>query len=514
MNQATNNGIMDQIAGLWATVKHYRGLIYLGTVFFFLAGATLIFMMPDHYKASTTILVDPQKIPEKYVSPTISSDPGQRLTTITQQVLSSTRLQQIIDEMHLYPELQGKSSREEIIEKMRKDITITVKQGSSSGLSAFTIEYEGSKADQVAAVANQLAGSFIDWNNKNREQQAQDTTEFLDQQLKEAKENLEEQEKKVSAFKMSHLGEMPEQQQANLQALAQLQTQFQANADAQNRMDVERTLLMRGVDPSGATGPAAKTVPLTDRARLEAERRELKTNLLDLQRRYTSAHPEVKDASARLARVEEQLKALPPDPPVTAESNDNSVITVRLQLLDREAKRLSEEQKRITAQINAYRTKVDAVPVREQQMAELARNYSVSKEHYQSLLDKTFSAGMAAEMERKQQSEHFTILDKAQVPERPFKPRRRLMLIGAFIGALFLSVGLAYGKDMMNDTMKLERDLRTLLPAHIHVLTAVPMLESARDRKKSLRFAVMAVLLTVAGCALEFLIYTRLHPLL
>ena len=344
MNPGTNNGIMDQAAALWATVKHYRGLIYIGTVFFSLAGATLILLMPDHFKASTTILVDPQKIPEKYVSPTISSDPGQRLTTITQQVLSSTRLQQIIDEMHLYPELQGRSSREEIIDKMRKDITITVKQGSSSGLSAFTIEYEGSKADQVASVANQLAGSFIEWNNKNREQQAQDTTEFLDAQLKEAKENLEEQEKKVSAFKMSHLGEMPEQQQGNLQALAQLQTQFQANIDAQNRLEVERTLLTRGLDPAGTNGTVVKSTALTERGRLEAERRDLKGNLLDLQRRYTNAHPEVKDAAARLARVEEQLKALPPDPPVTADSNDNSVITVRMQLLDRETKRLAEEQ--------------------------------------------------------------------------------------------------------------------------------------------------------------------------
>ena len=84
-----------------------------------------------------------------------------------------------------------------------------------------------------------------------------------------------------------------------------------------------------------------KSTALTERGRLEAERRDLKGNLLDLQRRYTNAHPEVKDAAARLARVEEQLKALPPDPPVTADSNDNSVITVRMQLLDREAKRLS-----------------------------------------------------------------------------------------------------------------------------------------------------------------------------
>jgi hypothetical protein len=88
------------------------------------------------------------------------------------------------------------------------------------------------------------------------------------------------------------------------------------------------------------------------------------------------------------------------------------------------------------------------------------------------------------------------------------------MLLGAFLGALALSVGLAYGKDLTNDTMKMERDLKDLLPAHVHVLTAVPRLGSANDRRRSLRFALLAVLFTVAGCALEFAIYTRLHPLI
>jgi hypothetical protein len=146
----------------------------------------------------------------------------------------------------------------------------------------------------------------------------------------------------------------------------------------------------------------------------------------------------------RLQRVEDRLKALPPDPPVVAAAPDNTAVTVRLQLIDRETKRLSDEQKQLSEQMSSYRAKVDAVPVVEQQMADLNRNYSVSKDHYQSLLDKTFSAGMAADLERKQQSEHFTILDLAQVPEKPFKPKRGLMLLAAFVGALALSLGLAY----------------------------------------------------------------------
>jgi polysaccharide biosynthesis transport protein len=513
MNQSTNLGTTDQLLAFWSAVRHYRGWVVLGTVLLTLAGFTFVLLLPDRYKASTTILVDPQKVPEKYVSPTVSSDPGQRLSTITQQVLSSTRLQQIIDDMQLYPELRGKISREELIELMRRDITITVKQGSSSGLSAFTIEYEGRQREQVAQVANQLAASFIEWNVKSREQQAQDTTDFLAAQLKEAKQNLEAQESRLSAFKMSHLGEMPEQQPANMQALSQLQGQFQANAESLNRLEVERTLLSRGLE--GGSSGAVKPVPAaTERTRLEGERHQLKQQLQDLQNRYTGAHPEVVETASRLQRVEERLKALPPDPPVTEDVKENTALTVRLQLIDREAKRLTDDQKRITEQMRSYRAKVDAVPVREQQMAELNRNYSVSKEHYQSLLDKTFSAGMAADLEKKQQAEHFTILDLAQVPEKPFKPRRSLMLLAAFLGALSTSLGLAYVKDMLSGTVKIERELKAMLPANVPLLAAVPKLRAAEDRRRSLTFAVIAVVVSLIGCALEAGLFLKLHPIL
>ena len=198
MNQGTTTGPLDQVLVLWSAVKHHRGWIFLGTVLLSLAGFTYILLIPNQYKATTTILVDPQKVPEKYVSPTVVIDPSQRLNTISDQVLGSTRLQEIIDEMGLYPEFRGRMSREEIIDSMRKDLSVKVKQGSSGGLSSFTIEYEGRNPQQVAQVANQLAASFIDWSVKNREQQSQDTTEFLASQLKDAKTNLETQEKKVA----------------------------------------------------------------------------------------------------------------------------------------------------------------------------------------------------------------------------------------------------------------------------------------------------------------------------
>jgi polysaccharide biosynthesis transport protein len=510
MTLTPNHRSSEQILLFTNTIRHYAGWIVLGTILFSLVGTVFVLLLPDHYRASTTILVDPQKVPEKYVSPTVSSDPAQRLTTITQQVLSSTRLQQIIDEMHLYPELKGKMSREEIIESMRQYITITVKQGSSSGLSAFTIEYEGSQANQVARVANALAASFIDWNLKSREQQSQDTTEFLNTQLGSAKGNLEEQEKKLSAFKLRHLGEMPEQEPANLQALSQLQAQFQANADALNRLEVERTMLAHGADTN--SDGSKPLIPLTTRAQLEQQQRTLQAQLLELQRRYTDAYPAVVDTASRLQKVTEQLKTLPPDPPVVVAAHDNSAISLRLEILDKESKRLTLEQQRITGQINMYRSKVDAVPVREQEMAELNRDYSVSKEHYQSLLDKAFSAQMAADLETKQEAEHFTVLDAATVPEKPFKPQRRLLLPILLLAALALSVGLAYVKDMVTDSPKIERDLRTILPANVPVLATIPRLTGAEERRRAIRFAAAALALFLVGCALDVAVFLKYHP--
>jgi polysaccharide chain length determinant protein (PEP-CTERM system associated) len=506
---------MDRLAILWNSVRHHRGWIFLGTVFLSLAGFSIIFLLPDRYKATATILVVPQKVPEQYVGPAVNFDPAQRLNSITDLVLSSTRLQSIVNELHLYPDLRSRLSMEEIVEVMRKNVAVRVKPGSSPELGSFTIEYEGAHAQEVAKVANQLAASFVDWNMKNREQQAESTTQFLASQLKNAKQDLEQQETKVSAFKMQHLGEMPEQQTANLQALSQLQLQFQANAEAMNRLEVERTLLTRGLDPAmPAATPRSTTVPLTERARLEAETLLLKQQVVDLERRYTAAHPEVRQATARLERLEAQLNALPADEPGREDNHENSAVAVRLQLLDREAKRLTAEQARITSQMSSYRGKLDAVPVREQQMAELARNYSVSKEHYQSLLDKTFSAGMTADLEHKQQGEHFTILEMAQVPGKPSQPRRMLLLPGAFLAALALSLGLVRLKDATDSSLKVERELRALLPASVPLLTAIPKVPGCEDRRRALRFAVVAALATLIGCALEAGLFIKLHPIL
>ncbi len=131
-------------------------------------------------------------------------------------------------------------------------------------------------------------------------------------------------------------------------------------------------------------------------------------------------------------------------------SSEASTTSVRLELIDKDLKRLKIEQSRIQGQMSAYQAKADAAPLREQQLVELNRNYDVSKQHYQALLDKSFNIEMAVSLEQKQKGERFTVLDPAQVPERPVKPRRKMLLCVALLVSLVLPCFVVVGKEMLN----------------------------------------------------------------
>src|SRR6516164_11167693 len=132
------NTPFDKFLSYWRVITRHWWQTLVGGSVCLLLMTVIIWKLPNVYQATTTILVDPQQVPEKYVA-AVSSDPYARLNTITQQVLSRSRLQKIIDKLNLYPDLRGSLSPEELVEGMRHDITIEVKQGSGAELSTFSL---------------------------------------------------------------------------------------------------------------------------------------------------------------------------------------------------------------------------------------------------------------------------------------------------------------------------------------------------------------------------------------
>jgi polysaccharide chain length determinant protein (PEP-CTERM system associated) len=419
-----------------------------------IAGGTMgvVSKLPKIYLSQTTILVEPQKLPSDFVKPIVTADVNDRLQIISQEILSRTHLQRIIDEFGLYRTestldrvlnvllQKGKRTQEEIIDDMRQDITVEIvadQQSRNRVLEAFKISYQGQDPAVVQQVTRELAALFIEENLKVREQEAEGTTAFIDDQLEKARATLADEEQRLKNFKALHMGSLPEQEGATLQLLGQLQTTLQVNGDALGRAQAQKTYAESML--SAVTARQAEALQPLAQSELELRRQELKqAEIL-----YTPLHPDV-------VRLREEVSALEKSPPPSGQaagtttsappSKDLAPVEIRGQIaaLDEEIKRRTQQQAEIEKRMRQMQTRVEALPAVEQQMLELDRDYQISKLNYASLLEKKNTSAMAAEMERRAQGEQFRVIDPASYPEKPVQPNvPQLSLLGVLGGILF-----------------------------------------------------------------------------
>lgn len=468
------------------------GVIALVTVALSVVIILGVYRLPLVYRAEVTLLADSQKIPEKFVSSTVESELQDRVASLSQQILSSTRLVRIIEEHNLYSKERARLTREELVDRMRGDIDITVEKGfSGNKASAFRVAYQGSDPRTVATVANQVGTLFVEENFRSREVQAAGTTDFLRSQLAEAKKSLDEQEARVSAYKLRNNGQLPQQEQALMASLNQLRVQLQGHQDAisrayQNRVTLQNAqeavvatqeTLSRMEESSARAAAAAADAVVRPVAGVYVPRPSaaMEAELAIMRQRLREAHPDLramedrivaqkalerKDEEARKRLLQQEAEreteewksaqkstrpASPPRRPESTPEQRQKVKALQAQLaeLQKEIDSRQQDASRTALEISSVEARLQTLPVREQEMAALTRDYENSKANYKSLLDKAFAAEMATEMERRQQAERFAILDRAQVPQKPVKPNRPMFMgVGCFLS---LALGLAAG---------------------------------------------------------------------
>jgi polysaccharide chain length determinant protein (PEP-CTERM system associated) len=500
--------------------------------------------MPNVYTSETVILVDPQKVPDSYVKSTVTGDVRNRLSTLSQQILSATRLQRIIETLNLYPEDRKKLAREDVITHMRSDISVQVVSefGASQDFQAFRIAYSGKDARLVAQVTNELASLFIDENLKAREQQATGTTEFLGNQLQETRKDLEQQEAKLKEYKLKHVGEMPEQQSADLQILGQLQSQLQQQGDALARAEqsklVLQTMLSQSapvidLDDSQPKMPKASDVKGGEPAK-QARASTLsneKARLAALLAHYTPDHPDVRKlkkqieqeeareanlaaataAAAPVVAVETPPQSPPPPQSTRAAAPQpvthvNPVIQSQLTTLDAEIAKHKEEVQRLSQSVSAYQAKLSAIPVREQEITQLVRDYEISRSHYSQLLGQQLSAETATQLEIRQKGEKFEVLDPGQVAERPSRPNRALINSAGSAAGLILGILLAVGTELLGVSITSPEDISAAVS--VPVLEVIPMILTRQDRRRRMKRMLVtsasAVVTVLAVCAILF----------
>jgi polysaccharide chain length determinant protein (PEP-CTERM system associated) len=442
--------------------------------------------LPNTYRSEAMIMVMPQGVTDVYVMPAVTRRIEERLPAITQQILSRTRLEPIIEQFNLYPEARAGGITEEIIERMRDDINI-----SPARANAFRVSYIGSDPQTVLNVTERLASSLIAENVMSRSTLAEGTSQFLDAQLEEARRRLIDHEQKLEGYRRNNATELPSQVTSNLQVMQNTQMQIQRVVEAANRDRDRRMMVQRQIDDLRADMDAAvATAP--DQSQGSGTAQELaaaKVTLAGLEQRFTANHPEIGSLKRRIRDLEAKAaaEAAPQTstgtPRPTPAQKRLAELQAEVAWLDRQIASRQSEEARLSAEVAAYQRRVDMAPTRESEMVELTRDYATLQTIYASLLTKKEESDVAADLEKRQIGEQLQLIDPARLPEQPASPNRQRYNVLGLLAGLAIGAGLLTLMEYLDGTFRTDDELSRVLA--LPVLAVVPVMASAAERRRS-----------------------------
>lgn len=438
------------------------------------------FVLTPRYRSSTLILVAPEQMPTNFVPQMSTERVARRLQTLRQEVQSRTRLEMVAREFDPYGSL-GKEPLINTIERMRAAVTVSVK-----GDDAFSIEFEHRDPKMAMLVADRLTTLFMEEVVGASERQVSNAYEFIEKQLEGARAQLEQKEAALRTYKEQHMGQLPEQVQANLATLQRLQQEQQSTAEGLRKATDTMRLLEGGNGSEG--GEHNLKTPSPDSLAV------LKANLAILKTRYTEQHPDVRALQSRVDLLEKAAANQTPDAPPVDPAAIAAELRVREARIEIESlrARLADVDRRIAA----FQERVEAAPRREQEVLGLMRDYQKLSENYSALLSKKLDAEMAARLERQQKGQQFRVLDPAYLPEQPsFPDRGKFALAGLGIGIL-LGIGVAITVDALDPTIKDAESVRTAF--NFPVLAVIPYVKP-RDQARLAKLPLDAPAGTMVG---------------
>jgi len=440
---------------------------------------------PQYYQSQTLIVAEVQKPLENLFQGGGEGNFEQQLFVIQQQILSLDFLGEIAREFNPYPdELEGGGEISAAlaltgaikVERIKMD-----RAGNSlvgSGVEAFVVSFIHENPKTAMQVTARIAEKFIQENTKGRENEAESALNFYDDELKRLKIELEKKEEQITAFKRSHLGELPQQTDASFRSLDRLDSDINLVTENIQRHSDKLAMLDKAVQEYqvyGRQNPAFKTASMEPDP-LFRQLKELREKLVVLRAEFRDEYPEVILTKEGMRKVEQELielygpNALKPDKPpldlyfmdlVKQQSEEKSELNL-----------LRQREQTLRASRNDHEKRVERSPAVEQELQVLERDYVSMKGNYAMMLDKRLQARVAENMEKRQKNGKFRILDPASLPRAPIIPNRsRVLMLGFLFGGV-LGMGLSVLRERLTPQFRGPEDVELLLGPQL--LVAIP----------------------------------------
>jgi polysaccharide chain length determinant protein (PEP-CTERM system associated) len=467
--------------------------------------------LPDRYRAHALLLAVPQRVPEAFVRPTVTTRNSQALQSMTQQILSRTQLEQVIREFDLYAEDRKLDAMEDVVDTMRaRDLEIQPVKGDS-----FRLGFTAGNPDMAQRVVERLVTLFIVQTTIDRTILAEGTDQFLEAQLADARRKLIDNESKLAQYRRQHNGELPTQVESNVrgQHNAEMQLQMLAeslNRDREKQLALERSLkdasLSQLIDARPRQVPADPST-LTAAEQLERAEASLKV----MRSTMTERHPDIVAMKQTIVELRERAEIMSARQVALGDTNaEDSLRRNRLEELqaelsavERQVAHKTAEAERLRAVFLNYQRRIESTPAREAELAALTRDYDTLQNTYRGLLAKKQESEIAANLERRQIGAQFKVLDPARFPERPFAPRRARLYAMSVLGGFGIGMLLAVILELFDRGLRTQEEVRAALG--LPVLATIPLVSARRPSVRRV-VAVASAVAAIGACVAAALV--------
>lgn len=509
-------------------VRRHKGWIFGPFLLTLVASVVGVYLWPDTYISQAEIKVTPQQVPQSMVPNAVNQLMTDRINSMEQTILSRTVLTTIINTFGLYQRERSRKPIEDVIDDMRKTIQIlpvATVGGPGREVPAFAVQFSYENRYIAQRVTQDLVSRFIDQNQRDRGNTVFQTSQFLKDQVDQAKKELDDIESKLTAFRIENNGRLPDQVNSNMTQLQSLQMNITALDNSisraqESKMQLQTELRITKERLAALQKEPVETPAMTQQQQQKSERlaeadREiqgLEQTLTSFRQHYTDKNPDVQTVVGRLDAARKRREEIAKDESATAlataalalkkdptpvkqspatqremrdlESNIQRIQS-SLEAKDLEIDAANKDLKRTDDSVRTYQGRLESVPVGERQYGDLVRDREVAKDKYLGLQLNYSKALLAADMEGRKQGETLELLDPASLPQTQSEPKRPLVIsVGAALG-LFLGIVIAGAREIKDTSLKNLKDVRAY--TQMAILGSVPLLENdfvVRRRKR------------------------------
>ncbi len=554
MEEVEEKGIQDYLAMM---KRNKKQMLIIASALFLLT-IIVVLKWPPTYKSTATILIEQQEIPQDLVRSTVTSYADQRIQVISQRVMSSVNLKQIIQKFDLYREEQKTEPISVVLEDMREDIHLEMVSADvvdpQSGRPvqatiAFTLSFEHESPQKAQQVANELVTLYLNENLKRRTEIATEATSFLAIEADKLGKLISTLEKRLAAFKEEHENSLPELQSLNMtlmdrteQQLLETNRQLAAADDRIVYLEAELTQIEPNMTVFSETGQRiygsrdrlkslqAEFISLkakyaedhpdvvkmqkeiealeeevggVDKLEIAKQLKDKEAQLVEMSERYSADHPDLRKLSQQVKNLQTELsKPGKAKKKIDAKPDNPAYIQLQAQLNAAMAERaaLQEVKKNLTEKLANFEQGLLKAPQVEREYRELTREYDNAMQKFREVKAKQMEADMAQAMEKDRKAERFSLVEPPMFPEQPFKPNRKAIVFLGFVLSVGIAVAFAIGKEAMNSAIYGVRGLQAAIGEQ--PLVVIPYIENADDVDKARLLKRRLLATSVSGAVL------------